>query len=88
MNTTRTHRKVIAAALIAALAGSLAACSTVTRTDSVTTVAHGAGELASYLQIQEQIRIERARLHPQSAVDIIQREIAKERQRLQDEYAK
>lgn len=85
MNTTRTNRKVIAAALIAALAGSLAACATTQKNESVTTVAHGAGELSAYLQITDQIRVERARLHPQSAVDVIQQDIAKERERLRDQ---
>lgn len=82
MNTTRTHRKVIAAALIAALAGSLAACSTPRQTDS-TFVGHGSGELSAYLQIQEQIQLERERLRPRTAVVVIQDDIRKERERLQ-----
>ena len=83
MNTTRNNRKVLAATLLVALVGSLAACNSVERTQTQTvSVAHGAGELTAYLQIDEQIHLARATNHGVSSAQAILDDIATERERL------
>jgi hypothetical protein len=84
MNNTRNNHRMLGVALFALLAGSLAACSTPDRTETtVTTVAHGAGELSAHLQISEQIQLERQRLYPLSPARVVEQDIAIERERLQ-----
>ncbi|QIG40396.1 hypothetical protein G5T42_13685 [Microbacterium sp. 4R-513] len=87
MNSTRNNRKVLAATLLVALVGSLAACNTAERTETVNPVAHGAGELAAYLQIEEQIRLARTSTHRVSATQVILDDIATERERLRPSSA-
>lgn len=81
MNTTRNNRKVLAATLLVALVGSLAACNSVERTQTVS-IAHGAGELSAYLQIEEQIHLARTTNHGVSSAQAILDDIATERERL------
>ncbi|TDN92608.1 hypothetical protein [Microbacterium sp. BK668] len=82
MNTTRNTRKVFTAAVIVALVGSLAACSTAERTEFVHPVAHGAGQLSASLQIEQQIDLARTSRTASSSVQLIQQDIAAERERL------